>query len=93
MIRPRSEPSYFELEAEGREWNNRGHIPPHSHHPFNSNLPAPEISALPVDNLVPPALTSKATPFVQGHIPVSSTSVIQPSITSSDPVAIPSTPR
>ena len=43
MIKPRSQPSYFELEAEGREWNNRGHIPPHSHHPFNSNLPAPEI--------------------------------------------------
>ena len=45
MIKPRSQPSYFELEAEGREWNNRGHIPPCSHHPFNSNLPAPEISS------------------------------------------------
>ena len=73
MIKPQSQPSYFELEAEGREWNNRGHIPPHSHHPFNSNLQAPEIPALPVDNLVPPALTSKATPSAAGHIPVSST--------------------
>ena len=41
MIKPQSQPSYFKLEAEGREWNNRGHIPPHSHHPFNSNLQAP----------------------------------------------------
>ena len=93
MIKPWAQPSYFELEAEGKEWNNRGHIPPHSHHPFNSNLPAPEIPALPMDNPVPPALTSKATSPVQGHIPVSSTSVTQPSITSGDPVEIPSTPR
>ena len=92
MIKPRSQPSYFELEAEGKEWNNRGHIPPHSHHPFNSNLSALEIPALPMDNPVPPALTSKATLSIQGHIPVTSTSVTQPSITSGDPVEIPSTP-
>ena len=73
MIKPQSQPSHFELEAEGREWNNRGHIPSCSHHPFNSNLPALEISALPVDNPVPPALTSKATSSATGHIPVSST--------------------
>ena len=59
MIEPQSQPSYFEFEAEGREWNDRGHIPPCSHHPFNSNLQGPEIPALPVDNPVPPALTSK----------------------------------
>ena len=84
MIKPRSQPSYFELEVEGREWNNIGHIPPYSHHPFNSNLQAPEIPALPVDNPVPPALTSKATPSATGCISVSSTSVTQPSITSGD---------
>ena len=93
MIKPISQPSYFKLGAEGREWNNRGYIPPHSHHPFNSNLQAPEISALLVDNPVPPALTSKATPSAIGHIPVSSTGVSQPSITSGNPVEIPSTPR
>ena len=92
MIKPQAQPSYFELEAEGREWNSRGHIPPHSHHPFNSNLPAPEISALLMDNLVPATLTSKATLTEQGHIPVSSTGEMKPSITSSDPV-IPITPR
>ena len=91
MIKPRAQPSYFKLEAEGKEWNSTGLIPPCSHHPFNSNLPALEIPALPMDNPVPPALTSKATPSVQGNIPVSSTSVSQPSI-SSDTV-IPSTPR
>ena len=93
MIKPWAQPSYFELEAEGKEWNSRGHILPHSHHSFNSNLPAPEIPALPMDNPVPPALKSKATPPAQVHIPVSSTSVTQPSITSGDPVEIPSTPR
>ena len=92
MIKPRSQPSYFELEAEGKEWNSTGIIPPHSHQPFNSMLPAPELPALLVDNLVPPALTSKATLSVQGNIPVSSTGVSQPSI-SSDPAVIPSTPR
>ena len=93
MIKPWAQLSYFELEAEGKEWNSRGHIPPHSHHPFNSNLPTPEIPALPMDNPVPPTLTSKATLSVQGHIPVSSTGAIQPSITSIDPVEIPSTSR
>ena len=87
------QPFYFELEAEGKEWNNKGHIPPCSHHPFNSNLSVPEIPALPMDSLIPPALTSKAAPPVQGHIPVSSSSVTQPSITSGDPLEIPSTPR
>ena len=93
MIKPRSQPSYCELEAEGREWNNKGYIPSRSHHPFNSNLQAPEITALPVDNLVPPALKSKATLYAAEHIPVSSTSDTQPSITSGGPVEIPSTPR
>ena len=93
MIKPQSQPSYFELEAEGKEWNNREHIPPHSHHPFNSNLSAPDISTLPVDNLVPQTLTSKTTLSAAEHIPVSSTSVTQPSITNGDPVGIPSIPR
>ena len=88
MIKPQAPPSYFELEAEGKEWNSTGLIPPHSNHPFNSNLQAPEIPALPMDNLVPLALRSKATPPVQGYIPVSSTSVSQPS-TSSDPTVMP----
>ena len=55
-------------------------------------LPALELPALPMDNLVAPALTSKATLAVQGNIPVSSTGVSQPSI-SSDLAVIPSTPR
>ena len=92
MIKPQAEPSYFELEAEGKEWNSTGLIPPHSNHPYNSNLSALQIPALPVGNLVPPDLTSKATLPVQGNIPVSSTSVSQPS-TSSDPAVIPSIPR
>ena len=92
MIKPRSQPSYFRLEAESKEWNSTGHIPPCSHQPFNSKLTAPELPALPLDNLVPQSLTSKAPPSGQVKIPVSSTSAIQPSITSSDPV-IPCTPR
>ena len=75
-----------ELEAEDRESNSSGNLPSHFHHPFNSNLQVPEIPALPVDNPVPPALTSKATPSAAGNLPVSSTSEMIPSITSSDPV-------
>ena len=65
----------------------------HSRHPFNSNLPAPEIPALPMENPVPPALISKATPPAQVNTPVNSTGVTQPSITSGNPVEIPSTPK
>ena len=49
MIKPQSQPSYFELEAEGRERNSSGNLPTHSHHPFNPNLQGPEIPALPMD--------------------------------------------
>ena len=41
MIKPQAQPSYFRLEAEGKEWNSTGLIPQCSHHPFNSNLPSP----------------------------------------------------
>ena len=92
MIKPQAQPYYFKLEAEGKKWNSTGLIPPCSHHLFNLNLPAPEIPASPVENPVSPALTSKATPPVQENIPVSSTIVSQPSI-SSDLAVIPSTPR
>ena len=33
MIRPRSQPSYFELEAEGKEGNINGNLSSHFHHP------------------------------------------------------------
>ena len=79
MIKPQSQPSYFKLKAEGRERNSSGNLPSHFHHPFNSNLQALVIPDLPVDSLVPPALTSKATPSVAGKLPASSTGVTQPS--------------
>ena len=94
MIKPRSQPSYFELEAEGKEWNATGTVPPCSSSPFTSKLPESELPALALDNPVPQPLTSKVTLSGQVNIPVSSTGAIQPSITSSDPaVAIPGTPN
>ena len=94
MIKPRSQPSYFELEAEGKEWNAAGTVPPCSNNPFTSMLPTLELPALPMENPVPQPLTSKATPPGQVNIPVSSTCAIQPSITCSGPAAaIPGTPR
>ena len=83
MIKPGAQP-YFKVEAEGKELNSTGLIPSCSHQPFNSMLPVLELPALPVDIPVPPALTNKTTLSVQGNIPVSSTGVSQPSI-SSDP--------
>ena len=92
MIKPQTQPSYFKLEAEAKEWNSTGIIPPHCHQPFNSMLPVLDLPTLPIDNLVSPALTSKGASSAQGNIPVSSTSTDQPS-TSSGPTVIPSTPR
>ena len=94
MIKPRSVPSHFKLEAEGKEWNSSGHTLPYSHKPFNSNLSTLESTALPMDHPVPPALTGMATLPVIGNTPVSSTGASKPS-TSSDPVGmeIPTTPR
>ena len=92
MIKPRSQPSYFKLGAEGKEWNSTGIILLHSHQLFHSMLPALELPSLPMDYLVPPALTNKATLSAQDNAPVSSTGVSQPSI-SSGPAMIPSTTR
>ena len=94
MIKPRSQPSYFKLEAEGKEWNATGTVPPHSHNPFTSNLQEPELPALPMGNLVLQPLTTKAMQSGQVNIPVNSTGEVQPSITSSGPAAvIPGSPR
>ena len=94
MIKPRSQPSYFELEAEGKEWNSAENFSPHSHQPFNSKPTTLELPALPVNSPVPPPLTSRVALSVQVNIPVSSTGEVQPSITSSGPVVItPFTPR
>ena len=60
MIKPRSQPSYFELEAEGKERNTAGIVPPHSHNPFTSKLQEPELPALSMSSLVPQPLTTKA---------------------------------
>ena len=73
MIKPRSQPSYFELEAEGKEWKATGTVPPHSQQPLTSNLPQSELPALPMGSLVPEPLTNKAMPLGQVNIPVSST--------------------
>ena len=72
MTKPWSQPSYFKLEAEGKDRNRSGHIPAKLQHTFNSNPQTPEIPALPMASLVLPSLTSKATPTEQGQIPTSS---------------------
>ena len=94
MIKPRSQPSYFGLEAEGKEWNATGTVPSCSHNPFTSKLPELELPALPMSSLIPQPLTSKVIPSGQGNIPVSSTGEVQLSITSSSgPTVLPSSPR
>ena len=40
MNKQRSQPSYFKLEAEGKEWNVAGSVPPHSHTPFHFTSPS-----------------------------------------------------
>ena len=73
MIKPRSQPSHFELEVEGKRWNATGTVPPYSQHPFTSKHPELELPALPMGSPVPQPLTSKAMPLEQVNIPVSST--------------------
>ena len=94
IIKPRSQPSYFKLEAEGKEWNGTGTVPPCSHNPFISKLPAMELPALPMSSPVSQPLTTKAMQLGQVNIPVSSTGEVQLSITCSGPAAVvPGSPR
>ena len=95
MVKPQSQPFYFELEAEGKNRNSNGNTPAKLQHPFNSNLQTPEIPALPMASLVLPSLTSKDTLTEQGQIPTNSTRMTTTSSSSKescDPL-VPTMPR
>ena len=93
MIKPRSQPLYFELEAEGKEWKPTGTVPPQYNNyfaekPFKSDLPA-----LPMSSPNLHVSTDRIVPPTQLNVPINSTSEVQPSITSaSGSAAIPSSP-
>ena len=74
MIKSRSLPSHFELQAEGKERNSTEFIPLHVHSIFNSLLLAPE---QPMGNLVVPPMTEMGTLSAAGNIPL-----VQPSLPS-----------
>ena len=51
MIKPRSQPSYFKLEAEGKEWKPAGTVPPqYSATPLLNNLSELNLPALPMSS-------------------------------------------
>ena len=82
MIKHRSVPSHFELEAEGRERNSTECYPSHASSTFNSLLPIPEQPVLPMGNLVAPPVSERGTTLVAENIPTSSSGTITPLIIS-----------
>ena len=96
MIKPRSQPSHFELKAEGKPWKTEGIFQQHSSDSFNPSNVESNLPVTPMASVTQLAVKNRDSKVTSLSYPISSTGAIQPSITSSEsgisPV-FPSTPR
>ena len=55
MIKPRSQPSHFELQAEAQPWNFEGKFSSHSSDSFNQTKVESMLPVTPMESVTPPA--------------------------------------
>ena len=92
MIKPRSQPSHFELQAEAQPWNFEEKFSSHSSDSFNLMKVESMLPVAPMGSVTPPATTDRASKVGKPTDPISSTEVPQPAesgISVSAPVATP----
>ena len=76
MIKPRSQPSHFELLAEGMNWNTSGSIPQQETKSFTSQANILELPAVSKGNSVPQAVTDRRNTHAPLSVPISFTGAI-----------------
>ena len=77
MIKPRSLPSHFELQAEGQPWNFEGKISSHYSDSFNPLKMESMLPVTPMESVTIPATKDRGSKFGKPTNPISSTSVPQ----------------
>ena len=93
MIKPRSQPSHFELQAEVQPWNFEGKFCAHSSNPFNMMNVESMLPVTLMGSVTPPATRDSGSKVGTSTNPIISTEAPQPA-ESGIPMSVPvATPR
>ena len=92
MIKPRSQPSHFELQAEAQPWNFEGKISSHSSDSFNPVNVESMLPVTPMGSVTSPATKDRDSKVGMSTDPIISTEAPQPAVSGITP-SVPITPR
>ena len=92
MIKPRSLPSHFKLQAEAQPWNFEGETNSHSYDSFNQLNGNSVLPVTPMASVTTPATTDRDSKVSKSTNPIISTEALQPTLSGITP-SIPSKPR
>ena len=97
MIKPRSLPSHFELQAEAQPWNFEGKLSSHFSDSFNQMKVESMLPVAPMENATTPATKDRDSKVRKPTNPIISTEAPQPAESGFSPrgitPSVPSTPR
>ena len=97
VIKPRSLPSHFELQAEAQPWNFEGKISLHSSDSFNLLKMESMLPVTPMASVTPPATKDRGSKVRKSTDPIISTEACQPAESGFSlggiTLSVPSTPR
>ena len=92
MIKPRSLPSHFKLQAEAQPWNFEGKTNSCSYDSFNQLNGNSMLPVTPMASVTTPATTDRDSKVGKSTDPIISTEALQPTVSGTTP-SVPSTPR
>ena len=92
MIKPRSQPSHFELQAEAQPWNFEGKLSLHSSDSVNQMKVESLLPVTPMESVTPPATKDRDSKVRKPTDPISSTEAPQPTVSGTTP-SVSATPR
>ena len=93
MIKPRSQPSHFELQAEAQPGNFEGKTYSHSSDSFDQLNGQSMLPVTPMVSVTTPATVDRGSKVSEITNPISSTETPQPTVRESVSSSLPSTPR
>ena len=91
MIKLRSQPSHFELQADAQPWNFEGKFCSHSSDSFNQMNGDSMLPVTPMESVTPPATKDRDSKVRKSTDPIISTEAPQPAASGITPTV--STPR
>ena len=92
MIKPRSLPSHFELQAEAQPWNFEGKLSSHSSDSFNQMKVESMLPVTPMESVTTPVTKDRGSEVGKPTDPISSTEAPQPTESGATP-SVSSIPR